>query len=465
MERPILFGGLMPFIKKGFPLQAPQNRVNPDSQVPNQATDISNYFLSYTYPIAGVFAGDFWRMEGGVEPQIQHLPLLADDSANPNQPTVIGWPGSLDIYYDNRFLNPDLVDFEANGYRFITFGTGNPSVNGNPFKTSYPTALPYRPLMGDGILPCWEPQNCFRRKDFPIIELKTLFVGSNALSRRPTEIDFSDPAFYFHYDHVNPQPELIYDQLAAQGITTIMYSNAQDSAPQLGAFIAIDNIVDASVFQICFPLAQDVESANWYWDVYGGVFGIGPPYAGYPGYVYGNTIDPTSFIGGRILQIHFATQSLFESHVSVYSFPPATGNPFPLSTPGTRRFFQSYLAEYPGPNPGDPPTPVIYWFMTEVLDGFFQQQLAQIQSALKSVADFQLVIVADSGWLNNPYRAFNDLGTSEGFATPGFGLYPNAGIGLKLFADLPWVKIRYEDFSDPSMPQNVMLEETASFFT
>jgi hypothetical protein len=257
----------------------------------------------------------------------------------------------------------------------------------------------------------WEPPNCPYRKGWPITKPRTLFVSAG-----------NDAAI-----------ASLYPTISAKGVTVIEYQDFGygtsffDSGIAGGGGGAIGSFSPLSDF----PYSAVID-AN--------LAGLGNLYQDF-------TLDADSFMGGDVLHVAFCQLAPWTTFMGDNYDDPFEGNvPYPFSGSEAPIYFEEFAG-----------TPIAFGRGGLIFAGTAQRQLAAIGAAIGSMASYHLTIVC--GNANTPSPALPLTGRTVSADYPASW---NAIFGM---ISEPWLSVRFEDFSDLTMPATVIAEEVAAFFT
>lgn len=164
---------------------------------------------------------------------------------------------------------------------------------------------------------------------------------------------------------------------------------------------------------------------------------VGPPGPADP--IFSDlAIDPTCFIGGRILSFSWSGQPPYTKAAATGT--DGAGNAIPFWSAGVSGTFGSGT---------DPLVP-----STEIYTSVLANHIDQINAAIARVVDFRHVFVHDGG---------RDSFLFSGSVSAISAICPNWD-GVFASLNQPWMRVRSEDFSDSAMPASVIAEEVADFF-
>lgn len=409
--------------KPNFTLISPAQRIDPDKMVQQATTTLSDFSV-IAFPIV---AGPDVRMVGGATTT---KPGAVVKVANKLGPSIIGWPGALQYFYPNC--------------------------------PAFPATRPQRGDPDANSFPVWEPDDFFEGANRPLKgQLRTVHIGPDGTL--PIDID------NMYVTNLEPLGVTVF--LHDAGLATLKLDgtlsytgtnvpgNPFVSIPSLGTFQA-----DLTMLQIPWPLSDKVVDTNWTYDFNDPLDADGNSLLGAPLLLEGDLfpgdpnstsytvnsvpvqtydIDPSTFLSGDVLHIHFVSRSVYTSYTIDANFPQwyASG----ISGVGVDR--QSVIwQDIPG-------FPLNY--ITQIFSGIANKHIEQVNAVLAANPNlrYQLVIVQDSNWTGmttdndgNPLQLLNWDG------------------GLNLFSGVSWAKVRHEDFTDGMMPQTVITSEINDFF-
>jgi hypothetical protein len=319
----------MPAAQKNFPLIAPPRRINQTTMTQPPANPICQ----------------FGTMMGGIETQKKGLPLTISD---PNQPSIIGWPGSSNLYTPGSFV--------------------------------LPAARPFNNVANSVFTAMWEPNAYLYRVGFPVASPKSLFISDGLVAG------------------VAGAPTTALPVLSA--ISSLLSSSlAGLNILAMPDFLGVGEQIitggggtwhTTSPLLLPFPVADQTSDVIDY-NGPGGAFSLSD-----------FTLDGGSLMGGQVLYIHFCGiagpyTTLIPGTLGSGSFDAAIN---PYSGP----YSPTYIQDAPnGGIVGAGASGLIWNVMAAA-------EMAAVQAVIGSMASFKLVIVCGNGSDANPFYGHSGTG-------------------------------------------------------